>query len=209
MTNQNLKGRLKGLKKELIALGKEAKNSPETSRELVTNQINIAKEIYIINKTLNYRKNNISISLNLKLSSILSSMLIFSPYTLPIKLILIAMSTIFLFILIHSALNMIISCHRPNILLWIACAKKTLPEWKEYRKQVKQNLYLHCLFFCLWFLVFISMIQLTVFSFITIFIGTGIIIDLWLSDFHRTKFDETSEFLETFKRVNEIETSTY
>lgn len=204
MNNLFLKRRLKELRKEEAVCTKELETLREITPEIKLKYIEIAKESFMIQETLNYRKSKTSIYLNGMLSFAISNVLILSPYTLPIKLSLIAINSLFLFTLIYSADSLIQTCKATNLMFWIACAKKTLPEWKQYRKQVKQHLIFHFLLLCFWFLAFISIMPQTIFAFISIFITTSTIVDVFLRKYHRTKFNETELFLETIQEIRQI-----
>ena len=201
MTNQDLKRRLKELNAEESLLRQDIEDVSKITKEENFDYIKVVRDRHIIKRTLDKRKETkltltdalISFSLSLNLLSI--------PYISSTKLFLIIVNTLFLFSLMYSARSTIRTCYRQNLLMWISCAKKTLPEWKVYRKQMKYHLVFHLLLICLWFIAFNLIIPLDSFNLMLITMTIGSTITCWFIEYRQTRFNETASFLKTAKQV--------
>ena len=155
MNNLFLKRKSKELSEKELVLRKELNGLSKITTEVKLDHFKTVKGTYHLDGLLSF---------------IMGMTLISTSYALPIKLLLIAINMVFLFALIHSARSMIRTCQHQNLFFWITCVEKTLPEWKDYRKQVERHLVFHLFLFCFWFLAFISIVPLTIFSFTTLLI---------------------------------------
>ena len=201
MTNQVLKRRLKELNAEESLLRQDIKDLSKINKEENFDYIRVLRDRHIIKRTLHERKEPKITLIDALISFNISLNLLSIPYATSTKLFLIIINTFFLFTLICSAHSTIRTCHRQNLLMWIACAEKTLPEWKEYHKQMKYHLAFHLLLICLWFIAFNFIIPFNNFNLILLTIAIGCTITRWFIEYRRTRFNEVAIFLGVAKQV--------